>query len=349
MRKEVRIGLGIGGVLLAVLIVYLLVPKDNTSRDNRNQQAAQTGTSTGGADGTGTADAAAGGTQPPESAIAGSTAGTSGAGNGTGAGPSTSAAEDIQQADANRGVDWSTLLEKGVMPESLMATRKDPFADETRPAATGNGAAPLIDWNTPAGAAPGASADNATPNSGAGTSGTTPGAIAGGTRAAGGATAAGPAAGGTTPVSGVTRTQHTIKPGETFSTIALSTYGDARHYIAIQAANPDVDERRLRPGTVIKLPDAAAVRAPRQAGGEAVTAGAAARAALPAIDPGKEYRVQPNDSLEKIALKLYGKSAKWQSIYELNRDRIGGDSSRIKVGMVLKLPEAPTNSPTATR
>ena len=32
-----------------------------------------------------------------------------------------------------------------------------------------------------------------------------------------------------------------------------------RYYKAIQKANPGVDERRLRPGTVIKMPDAAAI------------------------------------------------------------------------------------------
>ena len=76
--------------------------------------------------------------------------------------------------------------------------------------------------------------------------------------------------------------------------------------------------------------------------------GGTARAEAP-VDPSREYRVQPNDSLHKIALKLYGKPGKADSLYELNRERIGGDSSRIKVGTVLKLPEAPTVSPTATR
>ena len=87
-------------------------------------------------------------------------------------------------------------------------------------------------------------------------------------------------------------------------------------------------------------------------GGEAGAGGyrgkhpAVAAPALAAID---SYRVQPSDSLHKIALKLYGKASKADSIYELNREKIGGDSARIKVGMVLKLPEAPTQSPTAKR
>jgi len=37
MRKDVRIGLSIGGVLLAVLIVYLLVPKDANNNPTQTQ------------------------------------------------------------------------------------------------------------------------------------------------------------------------------------------------------------------------------------------------------------------------------------------------------------------------
>jgi nucleoid-associated protein YgaU len=62
----------------------------------------------------------------------------------------------------------------------------------------------------------------------------------------------------------------------------------------------------------------------------------------PSIDSTKEYRVAPGDSLHKIAMKLSGKAAKADDLYELNKDKIGDDSSRVKVGMVLKLPEAPT-------
>src|SRR6476660_8777072 len=69
MRKDVRIGLSIGGVLLAVLIVYLLVPKDANSGKNNGQKVARNGT-----DGTGQG----GGDATGNVAIGGSTAGQGG-------------------------------------------------------------------------------------------------------------------------------------------------------------------------------------------------------------------------------------------------------------------------------
>jgi nucleoid-associated protein YgaU len=139
--------------------------------------------------------------------------------------------------------------------------------------------------------------------------------------------------------------EYTVKQGETFSSIALSHYGDPRYYREIVKANPTLEPSRVRAGTVIKLPDAASVRASRNAAsGSAVTAGAAVKASEPAIDPTKEYRVAANDSLHKISMRLYGKPDRVDAIYEANKDKIGSDPHRLKLGMVLKLPEAPTVS-----
>jgi len=62
----------------------------------------------------------------------------------------------------------------------------------------------------------------------------------------------------------------------------------------------------------------------------------------------KEYAVQADDSLYKISMKLYGKGDKVDAIYELNKEKIGSDPARLKVGMVLKLPEAPSAVHTAS-
>src|SRR5688500_13458337 len=59
MRKDVRIGLSIGGVLLAVLIVYLLVPKDNNA-DRDKTQVTQKDVSSLGQGGSGDAGGAGG-------------------------------------------------------------------------------------------------------------------------------------------------------------------------------------------------------------------------------------------------------------------------------------------------
>jgi nucleoid-associated protein YgaU len=226
-----------------------------------------------------------------------------------------------------------------------MATKRDPFADDTKRAAETprNTPGPQPDWmNT-----------GATAGGGAQTSGAT-----GQAAAQHPPTAPTPAPTGSTATTAGTPKDHTIQRGETFSSIALAAYGDPKYWKEIKKANPNVDDTKLKPGMVVKLPEAASVKAahtpvagnqPANAiGGTGSSKVEAGKAEAP-IDPSREYRVQPSDSLHKIALKLYGKASKADSIYELNREKIGGDSARIKVGMVLKLPEAPTQSPTAKR
>jgi len=173
MRKDVRIGLSIGGVLLAVLIVYLLVPKD--ANTNRNaQQVAQKGTqqgagasaqSGGDASGQGTGATEPGQTpahiggvpgdsnppqpqQDPNLVARGPGATTGVDGTPSTGSPSTGGTDQPAQADAAAGgVDWATILNRGVMPESMMATKHDPFADETKHAETPrNTPGPQPDW-----------------------------------------------------------------------------------------------------------------------------------------------------------------------------------------------------------
>ena len=52
------------------------------------------------------------------------------------------------------------------------------------------------------------------------------------------------------------------------------------------------------------------------------------------------YTVMAGDSLWEIAARLLGNPTRWQDIYELNRDIIGGNPSLILPGMVLTLPAA---------
>ena len=380
MRKDVRIGLAIGGVLLAVLIVYLLVPKENTGNSNKAQALAQGGAGAPSTGGLGGGDAVpAGGSsgtdaaQPsatPAGSDHGSTAPTtrrddgsfaSGAnpaeGGASGSTPDSSGAQaQGENGDANNSA-WDTILKTGVMSTPLAATNaptvNDPFADAAR-GATGTGAshdartavgtpADKLDWNV--GTGPSAAATPAT-----GGSGNTP--PAGG--AASGTTITAPPTSSTLTPALANLKEHKMAQGETFSSIALSLYGDVKYAREIVKANPNLEPSRVRAGTVIKLPDMATIRASQNApagapSGSAVTAGATATKAEPSIDPSKEYRIQPNDSLHKIALKLYGKADKADAIYDANKEKIGGDPHRIKVGMVLKLPEPPTHSPQATR
>lgn len=127
---------------------------------------------------------------------------------------------------------------------------------------------------------------------------------------------------------------HTIQAGETLSGIAMAAYGDSRQYKAILAANPGLDASKLRPGTVLQLPPLSKAKPAAKTNSES-------KAAESPSD-GKTYTVQKNDSLYAIAHRLYGSGANQEEIYNLNKQLIGNDSTKLKPGMVLKLPAVPT-------
>ena len=55
--------------------------------------------------------------------------------------------------------------------------------------------------------------------------------------------------------------------------------------------------------------------------------------------PGETYVVQPGDTLSKIARKYYGQKWATSWYFEANRDVIGDDPARLKVGMTLEIPK----------
>jgi len=124
---------------------------------------------------------------------------------------------------------------------------------------------------------------------------------------------------------------HIVHANETLSGISKLVYGSSKHYKAIEAANPGLDPTKLRPGMVLKIPplEQAKQTAKRQSAD-----------ATSAAD-GKTYTVQQSDNLYKITRKLYGNGDKQEALYELNKATIGPDSTKLKPGMILKLPAAP--------
>jgi nucleoid-associated protein YgaU len=143
---------------------------------------------------------------------------------------------------------------------------------------------------------------------------------------------------------------HKVQKGETYSTIAAAAYGSPNYYPHLIRANPSIDPTRLKPGMEINIPDISEVKpastkansGDKVSADKAPDASPAAHRTEPVIDSSKEYRVQSGDSLHKIAIKLYGKVEMVDRIYELNQTAIGPDKAKLKLGMVLKLPEAPT-------
>lgn len=131
---------------------------------------------------------------------------------------------------------------------------------------------------------------------------------------------------------------YTVLPGDTFTRIAAKLYGDRRLASALIKANPNIEPTRLRSGVAIVVPAKEEVASLRgSAAPEAVrTTGA--------VDASREYRVVAGDTLHRIAVKLYKRNAMWEAIYDENKAEIGNDPGKLKVGEVLKLPKAPTAS-----
>ncbi len=57
-----------------------------------------------------------------------------------------------------------------------------------------------------------------------------------------------------------------------------------------------------------------------------------------------EHKVKEGDTLSELALKYYGSAAKdyWTVIYEMNNRAIGDDPNKVKLGLLLKIPELPS-------
>ena len=75
----------------------------------------------------------------------------------------------------------------------------------------------------------------------------------------------------------------------------------------------------------------------------------ATRAGHPAAAVTRTYEVKRGDTLSHISLAMYGSATKWMPIYEANRDVIGENHDRLKVGMKLTIPPVTTQATPAPR
>lgn len=53
---------------------------------------------------------------------------------------------------------------------------------------------------------------------------------------------------------------------------------------------------------------------------------------------GESYEIQPGDTLATIAQQFYGDPTQWRRIYDANKDAIGADPDKLKVGTKLTIP-----------
>jgi nucleoid-associated protein YgaU len=318
MRKDVRMGFAAGGVLLAVLVVAVLVfhrgkkPDKTVAFDDGGKPLVAPGTDVNAPDSTPRTD----GSAPADATSAGPTAAASSANTST---EQKAPADDSAQKG---GAQWDALFastaadpikaqltsDASAKPKTKSKKHKPDAAtadiSDRHDASTAVANAPLDSAENPSIGVPAPAQPVAYPR-------------------------------GTSASPKESNRTHVVAQGETFVSIARAVYGDGRYYQAIVDANPSVTPERLKPGMTIQLPPDSQVKESRKSS-------KAAAAASSSASDGKTYTVQKDDSLYRIAKKLYGNGEKSADLYEANKQVIGPDSTRLKIGMVLTLPEAPS-------
>lgn len=128
-----------------------------------------------------------------------------------------------------------------------------------------------------------------------------------------------------------------VKPGDMLGLISLKVYGASSYWPVIVSANKDQlaenpDGLQVGMELVIPaLPETGTARFTETFSGSG-----------PVVNKDGTYTVQPGDSLGIIAQKVFGKSWKWQQLYELNKDVLSAPH-QLKVGQVLQIK---TSKPT---
>ncbi len=125
--------------------------------------------------------------------------------------------------------------------------------------------------------------------------------------------------------------EYRVKPDDSLWTIAAESLGDPVRWKEILKANPTLDPDRLRVGQRLRLPRRQAARhAP----------GPEPRLRVDTGDPGVVYHVvDDGDTLTDIADRFYGSTVGWTAIWEANRDLIGANPDRLRVGTRLRIPD----------
>ena len=151
-------------------------------------------------------------------------------------------------------------------------------------------------------------------------------------------------------------TLHTVKRGESLTSIAQKYLGDPREFMQIYEANKDamMNPNNLDIGMTLKIPNppaaepqAAAPQAPSaspppssprpQARPNAAPAAPQAAAEPPAPPAFVEHVVKRGETLSTIALNTLDDSERYMEIYEANKDQMRSPNA-LQVGMTLKIP-----------
>jgi len=131
--------------------------------------------------------------------------------------------------------------------------------------------------------------------------------------------------------------KHRVQSGDTLAALAIQYYGSERYTQFLIDANKQLaNPNRLKIGDVVNIPAAPErANASRQTTTPRSTTGGAA----PAQPTGRRtYTVQSGDSFYAIARDQLGDAGRWNELFELNRQLVGGEPTALRVGQVLVLP-----------
>jgi nucleoid-associated protein YgaU len=299
LRKDVKVGLSIAAIAVAVVGVYMLLSALTGKPGTTEQPVASTETPA-----------------PTDAVIP-----------APGSTPASTASIPAPTSVPGSGDIWDQAFATGTIPTAGSVIRNPA---DVIPASNTTPASVVGELNRPIGTLPAPTAGGVTQTSMP--AGTAPGSA---NASAPIAAISQPMSVSTTPaIAASAETTHRVQAGETLSSIAAKHYGNPNLFTLLARANPQIDPNRLRIGAQIKVPPAP--------GTTPSATGSAPEDSTATLDQTKQYRVQAGDTLSGIAIRLYGNSSRWQRIYELNKDAIGNDPGRLKLGTVLVLPEAPT-------
>jgi len=98
------------------------------------------------------------------------------------------------------------------------------------------------------------------------------------------------------------------------------------------------DPKRMAVGTKLTVPPLPAGLRPAglEPGGQPVRP--AKRAEPPAAGAYREYRVRPGDTFYSIAARMLDDSQRWRELLELNFDLVGGKPENLRAGQVIRVP-----------
>jgi nucleoid-associated protein YgaU len=359
MRKDVKLGFAIGGVLLAVVVVYALVGTGSKDANNNGGAGIVTEEPSGNNP---TAGATAEAKTPakPESAkteeptsIANAdkpalppdshppatapSSGTNGAADSIASAALRKPAEGAHDANGDL---WDKALNSG---ELMLSQTPTPVSGASGDKSIPGGGVERRDTAQPTGDAqqPTPAETQARANG--------PATLARAADAGASGNSSSPSSSSSSSSSSLSSNSsrpmtHVVQKDETLALISKAVYGSPNYYPHILRANPGLDPKKLKPGMTITLPPLSDVKP--NSNGEPASAGgssAGGSSGKSTIDPKTQYVVESGDTLERIALKLYGKREMIDKIYELNKQTLP-DRNKLKLHQVLRLPEPPTQT-----